>query len=102
MDNGSLITLVVVALMVASQVWLASAAMPPAIRRKEGREILGSTVRAIALARSGRVADGYELMRASLLQARDLRDHGGEPWAEELVRACQKTLDRYVARYGSD
>src|ERR1051326_1977250 len=91
-DGNSLVTLVILALMVATCIWVGRSAMPLGFRDKEGREIMKKWVLAIALARSGRVAEGYELARTSLRQARDVRGSGRGPWAEELVRTFERLL----------
>jgi hypothetical protein len=69
--------------------------------RKEWRPMVGAVTTAFALGRSGRTAEGYELLRGALHAARDRRDLAREPWADDFVRALQQALDRYVARYGA-
>src|ERR1044071_3920015 len=93
-DDTILFTCLIVALAVATILWIGRGTVPGARWRKERREIQCDVIRAIALARSGRVANGYEILRTRLRQARDLRDQVGEPWAENLVRVHQAMLDR--------
>jgi hypothetical protein len=98
MDSNLPVVPMMLGLAAAALVWIVRQVSLP---RKEWRQIMGSATAAFALGRSGRTDDGYELLRAALREARDRRDSLDEPWAEDLVRALQQALDRYVSRYGT-
>jgi hypothetical protein len=101
MDLEVWVVLLAVILAVVVYLRLTRAAAKTGDWRSEYRAIKHSGLRAIAHARSGQVAAGYELLRTSLRRARDLRDRVCEPWADNLVESYQQFLDRYVSRYGS-
>src|SRR5690348_147484 len=92
------LVLMLLALAIAVLMWMIRQVLP---QRKEWRQAASSITTAVALGRAGRPAEGYELLRAALRAARDLRDSVGMPWAEDLVRALQHALDRFSSRYGS-
>ena len=98
MDSNLPAVVMILGLAATALVWNVRQVSLP---RKEWRQIMGRAHTAFALGRSGRTAEGYELLRVALREARDRRDVIGEPWAEDGVRALQQALDRYVSRYGS-
>jgi hypothetical protein len=62
--------------------------------------LLLAEVEAMDLADQDKIMDGYNCLVAGLRRAEETRAFR-EPWAGELVKLWQKTLDSYCRRYGA-